>query len=79
MPEIKLTYFDARGRAEPARLLLAYSGLKYEDYRHPLPFDLRDCIPTEEWKEAKKTLVYGQLPVLTWNGEDIYTSLTIDR
>ena len=29
MADIKLTYFDARGRAEPARILLAYGGLNH--------------------------------------------------
>ena len=33
MPNIKLTYFDLRARAEPCRLLLAYGGIKYEDDR----------------------------------------------
>ena len=28
---IKLTYFDLRARAEPARLLLAYAGVDYEE------------------------------------------------
>merc|ERR1712080_157385 len=39
MPAIKLTYFDLRARAEPARLLLAYSGQSYEDKRIPAPWD----------------------------------------
>jgi len=30
---IKLTYFDARGRAETSRLILAYAGVAYEDER----------------------------------------------
>jgi hypothetical protein len=33
MPALKLTYFDARGRAETARLVLAYAGVQYEDER----------------------------------------------
>ena len=33
MPEVKLTYFALRGRAEPARILLAYGGVCYEDER----------------------------------------------
>ena len=41
--EIKLTYFNARGRAEPSRLLMAYSGVEYEDHR----------ITREEWPELK--------------------------
>ena len=30
---IKLTYFDARGRAETSRLILAYAGVDYQDER----------------------------------------------
>ena len=30
---IKLTYFNLRGRAESARLVLAYAGAKYHDNR----------------------------------------------
>ena len=33
MPNIKLTYFDARGRAETTRLILAYAGVHFEDER----------------------------------------------
>ena len=31
MTDIKLTYFNARGRAEIIRLILAYSGEEYDD------------------------------------------------
>ena len=30
---IKLTYFDARGRAETSRLILAYANVHFEDER----------------------------------------------
>ena len=30
---IKLTYFDARGRAETSRLILAFAGAAFEDER----------------------------------------------
>ena len=39
MAQIKLTYFNLRARAEPARLVLAYAGAKYEDVRLPAPWD----------------------------------------
>ena len=32
-PKIKLTYFNGKGRTEPARLILAYAGVDYEDCR----------------------------------------------
>merc|ERR1712062_413932 len=31
MPNVKLTYFNLRGRGEPCRIMLAYGGIKYED------------------------------------------------
>ena len=37
MPNIKLTYFDGRGRCEHIRLILAYGGIKYEDVRVQFP------------------------------------------
>merc|ERR1711874_921953 len=57
MPNIKLTYFDLRARAEPCRLLLAYGGLKYEDERIPPPWD-----PASTWATVKPTTPFGQLP-----------------
>ena len=33
MPTYKLTYFNAKGRAEIARVLFAAGGVKYEDSR----------------------------------------------
>lgn len=33
MPTIKLTYFDAPGRAEPLRIALRMAGLAFEDHR----------------------------------------------
>lgn len=44
MPEYKLYYFNGRGRAEIARLLLAVSGTKYEDIRFRMD---------EEWNKFK--------------------------
>ena len=33
MAKLKLTYFNGRGRGEPARLILAQAGVEYEDNR----------------------------------------------
>ena len=33
MSDIKLTYFNGKGRAESSRLILAYAGAKYDDNR----------------------------------------------
>lgn len=42
MAEATLTYFDIRGRAELARIVLEYSGTKYTDKR----------VTFEEWPEV---------------------------
>merc|ERR1712008_133177 len=41
--KIKLTYFNGKGRTEPARLILAYAGVDYEDCR----------IEFEDWPKLK--------------------------
>ena len=33
---MKLVYFNGRGLAETSRLVLAYAGADYEDFRYPL-------------------------------------------
>ena len=33
MSDIKLVYFNVKGRAETARLILAHAGVEYEDKR----------------------------------------------
>lgn len=43
MPNYKLTYFNARARAELIRLIFAQAGVKYEDVR----------IPREDWQKHK--------------------------
>jgi len=74
MSQIKLTYFDLRARAEPARLVLAYAGVKYTDVRIPAPWD--DAKP---WAAMKPNTPYGQTPLLNWDGQVIAQSMTITR
>merc|ERR1711887_202314 len=74
MSQIKLTYFDLRARAEPARLLLAYAGVRYTDYRIPAPWD-----NPAPWAAMKPTTPYGQTPLLSWDGEVIAQSMAITR
>jgi len=73
MPTIKLTYFNLRARAEPARLLLAYSGASYEDDRIPPPWE------NSEWGTQKPSYPYGQLPMLYWDGQEVAQSLAVQR
>merc|ERR1711970_1148390 len=63
--QIKLTYFNLRARAEPARLVLAYAGAKYDDVRLPAPWD-----NPKPWAALKPTTPYGQCPLLEWDGEE---------
>ena len=49
--QIKLTYFNARGRAESSRLMLAYAGQDYEDHR----------IAREEWADLKPSIALNTL------------------
>ena len=47
-PKIKLVYFDAEGRAELTRLILAQAGVEYEDFR----------IKREDWPAMKPSMIY---------------------
>merc|ERR1712002_611590 len=69
MADIKLTYFNGRGRAEISRLILAYAGVQFED----------DRITGEQLAEMKSSLAYGQLPKLEYKGTSLYQSVTIAR
>ena len=73
-PKVKLTYFNLRARAETARLLLAYGGIQYEDYRVRATFE-----EPGDWTEMKPTTPYGGLPLLEWDGVCIAQSMAIAR
>lgn len=64
-PKISLMYFPAKGRAEPVRLTLFLGGIEFEDRR----------IPFNEFKELKKTLPYGQFPVMEVDGKVLAQSM----
>ncbi|KAE9550311.1 hypothetical protein FO519_006471 [Halicephalobus sp. NKZ332] len=68
-PEFKLTFFDARGNAEMSRMILAFSGIPFEDRR----------VSFDEFKQMKKECHFAQLPMLEWNGKVIYESSSIAR
>jgi glutathione S-transferase len=60
MPKLKLTYFDAPGRAEPVRVALSIAGIPFEDHRVPFP----------EFAALKQSgaLPLGSVPVLEVDG-----------
>jgi len=66
---MKLTYFDGRGRAEMARLLLANAGVKYDDVR----------VGGEKWQELKPKTPKGALPIFEHKGNMLCESLAIAR
>jgi len=69
MAKIKLTYFNAKGRAETIRLILAQAGVEYEDYR----------IARDQWPTVKKETPMGQVPILEYDGDVFCQSTTIAR
>jgi len=73
-PSIILKYFNLKGRAEPARLILAYAGVSYQDVRLAPPWE-----NIEAWAAQKSSYPYGCVPVLHWDGEEIAQSLAVAR
>merc|ERR1712018_323156 len=69
MGKMKLIYFNARGRAELARLILAQAGEDYIDER----------IEREDWPRLKPSMPGGQMPVLEVDGVKLGQSMTIAR
>ena len=70
MPVIKFTYFDIEAKGELTRLLLHAGNFDFEDNR----------IPRSEWPgELKKATMFGQLPMLCWDGIELAQSMAIVR
>jgi len=69
MTDIKLTYFDLKGRAEISRLILSYSGVRFTDER----------LTGAQFGAIKSSLAYGQMPILNYKGQVLYQSITIAR
>ncbi|XP_039769672.1 hematopoietic prostaglandin D synthase isoform X2 [Ornithorhynchus anatinus] len=69
MPNLKLVYFNLRGRAEIIRYLFAYMDLKYEDRR----------IEPADWPGIKSLLPFGKIPILEVDGVTLHQSLAIAR
>jgi len=69
MPTYKLHYFNIRGRAEVARLIMAHANVEYEDYR----FEFND------FATIKANYPLGQVPVLEVDGKMLAQSRAINR
>ncbi|XP_065898853.1 glutathione S-transferase 1-like [Dysidea avara] len=70
MSTYKLYYFNARGRAEVARIIFAQAGVKYEDIR----------FQKEEWmSKYKAESPFGRSPYLEVDGTKVAGSLNIAR
>ena len=61
-PELKLHYFDIKGKGESIRLICAYGGLELEDHR----FESRDQFLA---MKASSRLSFGQVPMLEVDGK----------
>ena len=85
MSDIKLTYFNIKGRAELPRVILSYAGVKFTDERltgnHTFHYQTvyNIFIPGEQFGALKPKLPYGQMPVLNYKGEVVCQSITIAR
>lgn len=69
MPTYKLTYFNARARAELTRLLFALADVQYEDNR----------ITSDDWAKLKANVRTGALPILEVDGKQLNQSMAIAR
>lgn len=62
--DVKLEYFGIHGAGEKVRLALALTGTPFDDER----------ISFDAWGKRKTTAKYGQLPILTVDGTEMYQS-----
>lgn len=69
MTGYKLTYFNARSRAEIIRLVFAAAGVEYQDIR----------IEETDWPALKPSTPFGQVPVLEADGLKMCQSNSIAR
>ncbi|KAG3119289.1 hypothetical protein PI124_g2801 [Phytophthora idaei] len=68
-PQLKLTYFDGKGRAELPRMIFNYGGIAFTD----------DRIAHANFAALKPTLPFGQVPVLELDGTVYAQSMAIAR
>ncbi|KAH7476730.1 hypothetical protein PRIC1_002759 [Phytophthora ramorum] len=66
-PQLKLTYFDGKGRAELTRMLFHYGGVAFTDER----------VAHADFAALKPALPFGQVPVLGVDGTTYSQSMAI--
>ena len=82
---IKLSYFNGRGLAENARILLALANVDYIDHRYPIEvkdYSRRDFVMDEfnqDKAEGKLTKSMNKLPYLEIDNQVIFQSKAIER
>jgi len=79
--KIKLIYFNSKGRAETARLILAEGKIEYEDYRFPLNAD-NDTNPSrmnDAFAALEPRLTWGQVPAMEVGNTLVTQSRAIER
>lgn len=69
MVQYKLYYFAGRGLGEVIRQLFALAAIDFEDIR----------VPQEQWPNLKPKIIFGHLPVLEVDGQQIPQSQAIQR
>ena len=69
MSDIKLTYWDLKGRGEISRLILSYSGARFTDER----------LTEAQFNAIRSSLAYGQMHILNYKGQVLYNFNTIAR
>jgi glutathione S-transferase len=71
---VKISYFNARGYAEPIRWILSHAGVDFEDIRVPL-----ESLPVVLPPEIKEKCRWGQVPLAEFDGKTLAQSLAITR
>ena len=87
MSDIKLSYFNARGRAETSRLILAHAGkimslrdgVRIIDVLVSGARYIDQRLSMEQFASAKERLPYGQVPIIKVDGEVVSQSMAIAR